>query len=88
MGVDIHVNPLRDAHKKTLCFLTHAADLGHVGLVTLLIEKGIPVDGGGTSSQTPLNWAAIKGHNEVVRELIDKGANLEAKTEEGKNHHT
>ncbi|XP_069168790.1 serine/threonine-protein phosphatase 6 regulatory ankyrin repeat subunit A-like [Procambarus clarkii] len=82
-GVDIHVNPLRDAHKKTLCFLTHAADLGHVGLVTLLIEKGIPVDGGGTSSQTPLNWAAIKGHNEVVRELIDKGANLEAKTEEG-----
>ena len=31
--------------------------------------------------QTPLSWAAAKGHEAIIRLLLDKGANIEAKDE-------
>ena len=32
---------------------------------------------------TPLIWAAIQGHEEVVRVLLEQGANLEARNNNG-----
>ena len=41
----------------------------------LLLEKGAELETKSTSSgQTPLSWAAEKGHEAVVKLLLEKGA--------------
>jgi hypothetical protein len=63
--------------------LTLAADFGHVEIVRLLLDAGDdpnrynPV--GGHSHATPLHQAAGRGHDAVVRLLIERGARLDLK---------
>jgi ankyrin repeat protein len=63
--------------------LTTAADFGHAGIVRLLLDAGEdpnrynPV--GGHSHTTPLHQAAGRGHQEVVRLLVERGARLDLK---------
>ena len=63
--------------------LTTAADFGHAGFVRLLLDAGEdpnrynPV--GGHSHTTPLHQAAGRGHQEVVRLLVERGARLDLK---------
>ncbi|XP_045608790.2 serine/threonine-protein phosphatase 6 regulatory ankyrin repeat subunit B [Procambarus clarkii] len=75
-GADIRWTPRRDEEGRSLCLLTRAAELGHAPLVTLLLWKGLPVDGAGESLRSPLHWAAHKGHVDVVKMLIDEEADL------------
>lgn len=63
--------------------LTLAADFGHVEIVRLLLDAGEdpnrynPV--GGHSHTTPLHQAAGRGHDAVVRLLVERGARLDMK---------
>jgi Ankyrin repeats (3 copies) len=63
--------------------LTLAADFGHVEIVRLLLDAGEdpnrynPV--GGHSHTTPLHQASGRGHNDVVRLLVERGARLDVK---------
>ena len=63
--------------------LTMAADHGHAGMVRLLLDAGEdpnrynPV--GGHSHTTPLHQAALGGHEDVVRLLVERGARLDMK---------
>jgi hypothetical protein len=63
--------------------LSLAADFGHVEIVWLLLDAGEdpnrynPV--GGHSHTTPLHQAAGRGHDEVVRLLVERGARLDLK---------
>ena len=49
-----------------------------------MIEKGVNVDARADSDQTPLHIAAEENSADVARLLIQKGADLEAKTKDGK----
>ena len=63
--------------------LSVAADLGYVETVRLLLDAGEnpnrynPV--GGHSHTTPLHQAAGRGHEEVVRLLVKRGARTDLK---------
>ena len=48
-----------------------------------LVEKGAEVDSKDNSGQTPMSWAAEYGHVEVVRLLLEKGADIESTAEDG-----
>jgi ankyrin repeat protein len=64
------------ARDKTLLRL--AADMGLAKAAALLLEKGAAVDYSGrcfADFLTPLHAAAVKGHKEVIKVLLDHGAN-------------
>ncbi|HFE39552.1 MAG TPA: ankyrin repeat domain-containing protein [Gammaproteobacteria bacterium] len=63
--------------------LMHAAKVGDLESVKLLVEKGATVDARDSNGWTPMMRAAQKGHVEVVEYLIDKGADVNATTENG-----
>ncbi len=46
-----------------------------------MIDKGAQVKANCSSGFTPLHWAAHNGHIEVVRQLCDRGADVEACTQ-------
>jgi ankyrin repeat protein len=43
-------------------------------VVRLLLEKGAEPDSKDNGGRTPLSWAAKRGHEAVVRLLLEKGA--------------
>ncbi|XP_063068808.1 protein TANC1-like [Engraulis encrasicolus] len=51
--------------------------LGHLEMVSLLLESGAPVDGVSEDGMTPLCFASTAGHKEVVMLLCKKGAKVE-----------
>jgi hypothetical protein len=63
--------------------LSLASNFGHIEIVRLLLDVGEdpnrynPV--GGHSHTTPLHQAALGGHQEVVRLLVERGARLDMK---------
>ncbi|KAL2088053.1 hypothetical protein ACEWY4_016881 [Coilia grayii] len=57
-----------------LCVQSH---LGHLEMVSLLLEFGAHVDGVSDSGMTPLCFASAAGHIEVVTLLCKKGAKVE-----------
>ena len=62
--------------QKTLLHVAAQAGYGPAG--ETLIEKGAVVDAKCLKGQTPLMFAAMKGHHEVVKLLLDSGANINA----------
>jgi ankyrin repeat protein len=54
--------------------LIHEANLGNVTRVKELLEMGADVNDPGKSGWTALMYACYRGHEEVVRLLLDKGA--------------
>lgn len=54
-----------------------AASAGHVGLVKLFLEHKANVNHWPPSTMSPLMMAAISGHHEVARILIESGAIIE-----------
>ncbi len=72
-----------DGDKRTP--LSHAAEKGHVRVVLWLINEvpGINIEKGGEHHDefwTPLHYAARYGHDDVIRELVSHGANIDALT--------
>ncbi len=59
--------------------LRDAAFAGDLGRVRALLEAGTPVDAAARYGQTALFFAAEKGHLEVVRLLVDRGADINAR---------
>ena len=66
-----------------------AADLpaearsGNTSEVASLLAQGADIEGQDASKQTPLRWAAVKGHLDTVKLLLDKGADVNARSPEG-----
>src|SRR5271170_3505133 len=56
-----------------------AAYFGVHEAANTLIRRGLSLDLKDSYSQTPLSWAAEKGHEAVVKLLLEKGAELETK---------
>lgn len=59
--------------------LREAARAGDLAKVDALLAAGAPVDAPAKYGQTPLYFAAEKGHLAVVRRLVERGANVNAK---------
>jgi len=60
-----------------------AASNGHESIVSYLIEKGVNVDGQGSTGDTALMYAAGANNLEMVKVLIEKGANVNIENEDG-----
>jgi ankyrin repeat protein len=80
-------NPVESGYRPDLsrparAMLAHAAYFGEINLVKRLLDLGWPVDepdnadASGSTTATPLECAAFAGHREIVRILIEHGANL------------
>lgn len=48
-------------------------------MVKLLLEKGANLESKSYSGRTPLSWAAEKGHNAVMKLILEKDTKLESK---------
>jgi ankyrin repeat protein len=71
-----------DAESRHRAFVL-AAQFGHTDIVTLLLDAGEDPDrynpDGNHSHSTPLHQAALAGHDDVVRLLVERGARLDIK---------
>ena len=74
------------ANKRSPRKLYDAAERGNLDLVQELIAEGVNVNGAfmaaGTEKTTPLHAAAMGDHVEIIRALIDAGAELESRNGE------
>ena len=62
----------------------YACENGHLQIVKYLIEnKNVDKNIRGYMDRTPLHFACENGHMQIVKYLISKGANIEAKDEDG-----
>jgi len=59
--------------------LREAARAGDLTRVEALLAAGAPIDAPARYGQTPLYFAAEKGHLAVVRRLVERGANVNAR---------
>jgi ankyrin repeat protein len=63
--------------------LALAAQFGHASLVSLLLDAGEAPDRfnppGSHSHSTPLHQAALAGHEQVVRLLVERGARVDTR---------
>lgn len=55
--------------------LREAARQGDLAAIRQLLEQGVPVDAANQYGATALSYAASKGHLEIVKLLLEKGAN-------------
>lgn len=56
-----------------------AARVGYTDMVSLLLERNVAVDErSGEMPGNPLSWAARRGNEEIVRQLLKAGANIES----------
>lgn len=59
--------------------LLKAASAGNMDAVSLALEAGASVNVKDEYNNTSLNWAALSGHLEVVKRLLEGGADIENK---------
>ncbi|PWW72552.1 ankyrin [Tuber magnatum] len=55
----------------------------NVGTIKLLIDRGAKVNERNGVEQTPLHWAVVRGDLEAIELLLENGADLKAKDDEG-----
>jgi hypothetical protein len=58
--------------------LLRAVRAGDLAAVKALLDKGVPVDAKFRYDRTALSFAADRGHAEIVKLLLDRGANVNA----------
>ena len=54
------------------------AGSGSVDIAQMLINRGANVDAFDKRNKTPLHWASEKGNTEMVRYLVEEGADKDA----------
>ena len=59
--------------------LLRAIRQGDLAAVKALLDQGVPVDAKFRYDRTPLSFAADRGHLEIVRLLLERGADVNAK---------
>ncbi|MHC3898063.1 UNVERIFIED_CONTAM: ankyrin repeat domain-containing protein [Wolbachia endosymbiont of Nasonia longicornis] len=65
---------------RRICFLRDAIENKHTAVTKLLLTNGSKVNSKNKKpSNTPLHFAAINGDIEIVKMLLDRGANIDAK---------
>lgn len=62
-----------------------AAGLGYLDVVTALVTRGAAIDAADQWGGTPLQQACSKGHIEVARFLLSKGANPHSRYHDGRS---
>ncbi|XP_076862360.1 histone-lysine N-methyltransferase EHMT2 isoform X2 [Brachyhypopomus gauderio] len=63
--------------------LHHAAKLGNLEIVTLLLNTGqVDINAQDSGGWTPIIWAAEHRHTEVIRALLNRGADVTLKDKE------
>jgi ankyrin repeat protein len=55
----------------------------NIGMVKLLIDRGAKVNERNGVEQTPLHWAVVRGDLKAIELLLENGADLKAKDDEG-----
>lgn len=66
---------IKDVSPKLLLkALSRAVQMGHVEPVQLLVKNGAEVNGGDSDRVTPLMWAAMMHRTEMVKVLLENGA--------------
>jgi len=63
--------------------LHYAASKGQIEVAEYLIVKGAIIDSPSQSNTTPLMMAVISGNESLIKLLLDKGANLKLKNDQG-----
>jgi ankyrin repeat protein len=80
---DNHPKAKHAARTRTTVRLSNAAAKGDAEAVQAAIEQGVNPNEIGPEQKRPLHWAAQRGHKDVVKLLIDAGADLNAKDKNG-----
>lgn len=82
--VNPDVGAFNNPKEKEVTPLMHAAREGFVSLVDLLVQYNANVGARSSAGRTPLMLAAIGGHQEVVKNLVEKhGAQIDVPQKEG-----
>jgi len=63
--------------------LLSAAESGNIGEVVKQLDYGADINARNRDGITPLHFAALSGHRDVVEFLINRGANVKAKASQG-----
>ncbi|KAJ1474200.1 ankyrin repeat-containing domain protein, partial [Baffinella frigidus] len=63
--------------------LHEAAEMGDIGIVQMLLDKGANVNLRSNDSYTPLHRAVLQGHGYMVWLLLDRGAQVDPRTKDG-----
>ena len=53
---------------------------GHVGTMSMLLDRGANIEAKAMHNNTPLHHSALEGQVHAARLLLDRGANIDAKT--------
>ena len=61
----------------------HKTESQAIAAIELLLERGLNINATDATGRTALHGAALQGHDDVVRFLVDNGADLQAKDEDG-----
>lgn len=77
------VNAHTSSEDDSMTALHYAADRGHVGVASVLLEHGAAVDAVDGTGGTALMNAVVCGHEDMVRLLLDAGANPELQNSDG-----
>ena len=67
-----------DYFSKGTTALHIACHVGHLRVITLLLERGANINSTNIDGYLPLHYAASRGHQDIVKYLISKGANVNA----------
>jgi ankyrin repeat protein len=78
------VNAVDDIEKDTPFIESCIGNSPHLEIVKFFLDKGVDINRQGTNKATCLIYVAAAGHKEVVRELLNRGANPKLKDREGK----